>query len=190
MFQRRERSILEFMLWAVAAVLTPYSTYIIVQYGDLASFGAPLLNSLLFVAAMLCTKINTSLNEELERHIPDDETDEGEDDLSDTLEHVGGLRVLRLARTSPLRGFGMERGIIRTINGSTPESAEEANHLLRPGNNEIEWVARSGKKMTSSLVINDSDLRAQFEQIKPPAVAEPTQVAEPSQIIGEPKSSP
>ncbi|GGX92586.1 hypothetical protein GCM10007160_20110 [Litchfieldella qijiaojingensis] len=169
MFQRRERNILEIIIWSVTALLSPYSTYLIIKYGDAALIGAPLVNAVLFVAAMLCTKINTSLNDELFEGQEESASHaaDADEDIPDELIDVGGLRVLRVAKNSPLRGFGLERGIIRSINGGTPASAEEANQLLVPGNNEIVWVARSGKAMTSTIHTKEIDLKAQFEQIKP-----------------------
>ncbi|EPC03555.1 hypothetical protein L861_18645 [Litchfieldella anticariensis FP35 = DSM 16096] len=167
MFQRRERSILEFMIWSVAAVLTPYSTYVIIKYGDAVFLGAPLLNALLFIAAMLCAKINTSLDDTLFKDQETDDSDAEEAESPDEPQQVGGVRVLRLAPDSPLKGYGMERGTIRTINGGTPSSAEKANQLLVQGQNEIEWVARSGKEMRSFIYVREGDLKAQFKQIIP-----------------------
>lgn len=178
MLQRQQRKILEFMIWAVAAVLTPYSTFLLVKYGDLLFLGAPVLNALLFIAAMLCTKINSSLNEEIERQTSDADEPLSEEEMAEVHLTVGGLRVLRLASSSPLRGFGLERGIIRTINGEVPDSAEAANNLIVRGRNEIEWVSRSGKQMTSYVHTQENDLRAQFEQIKPPASPDPESAAE------------
>ncbi|MFC3286346.1 hypothetical protein [Litchfieldella rifensis] len=165
MFQRQERRILEVTVWTVAAVLAPYTTFVISKYSDTVFIGALFLNILLFAAGMLCTRINNTLDVVLE--------DEGADhrEVGDAMAletaQVGGLRVLRVAGSSPLRGQAMEKGIIRSINGGFPTSAEEANQLLVPGKNEIEWVARTGKPMTSTIFTKESDLQVQVEQITP-----------------------
>lgn len=165
MFQHQERRVLEITVWTVAAVLAPYTTFVISKYGDAVFIGVLFLNILLFAAAMLCTRINKTLNIALEEKASSHQGDDEEEAL-DTAQ-VGGLRVLRVAQSSPLRGQAMEKGIIRSINGGFPTSAEEANQLLVPGRNEIEWVARTGKTMTSTVFTKENDLQVQVEQITP-----------------------
>ncbi|WP_148253777.1 hypothetical protein [Aidingimonas lacisalsi] len=165
MLYRQERFILAILLWVAAGASAPYATYMFVRYGLIAALWSILLSLLLFVAALLCTHINDRLNATMDEE-DDSDTDTEAAGVSDA--HEAGLRILRIAQQSPLRGHVNERAIIVSINGEMPSTAAEANGLMVEGTNHIEWMGPNGKVLTSTVECHGEDIMAQFEQITPP----------------------
>lgn len=181
MLRRRHRNLLVAFAWGLALASAPYATVVVLEFDPTAQVGALISNSgfvttgmvfftaSFFLMAMLCSKFNEDMNEAtaLLSGEHDDEEDDARHDgdlLAEGQEY--GLKLLRLASDSPLRGKVMEKAIIRFINGQAPATAAEANGVLTLGANEIEWVDRLGNIKTTTFVISQKDLKVQFEQVK------------------------
>lgn len=187
---RRQRGALVVFMWAGVFLSMPFTTLVLLDHGAggapgggllpswLFLVGMLLLNVLLFISAMLCSKMNTDMSDfEKSRPKIDEGQGGGEDSLMKYWEEMNdeqqyGIRLLRMAPGSPLRGVMMERAIIRSINGLTPSTAAEANTLLTHGENEIEWQDSRGRIQTSELIVRNNDLMAQFEQVNRPVLAQ------------------
>nr|WP_163503592.1 hypothetical protein [Halomonas socia] len=163
-----ERTLLGAMLWATAALSAPITTMMILRVGGVPALSVGALGVLLFGAALLCTHINQRLDDQA-----DDENASDADDhahfADDTPLECSGLRVLRIGKGSPLKGHLIEKSVILKINGVCPATADEANHALVEGRNEIEWMGRNRKPLIAHITIqeHEHDLLAQFEQLNP-----------------------
>ncbi|WP_148253773.1 hypothetical protein [Aidingimonas lacisalsi] len=134
------------------------------RFGLVAALWSISLSVLLFATALWCTRINERLNALLEtEQMPEAE---GGSSLPEGIE--SGLKILRIAQHSPLRGHVNEKAIIVAINGEMPSTAAEANELMVEGVNDIEWMGPNGKVLTSKVECDGGDIMAQFEQITPP----------------------
>ena len=162
-----ERTLLGIVLWGAAAISAPATTMMVLQVGGLPALGMGALSVALFGAALLCTHINQQLDD----LVQDEEwTDEAwEAHFAEEPLQCSGLRVLRIGKGSPLKGHISERSVILKINGVCPATAEEANHALVEGSNEIEWMGSNRKTLVAHITTigREHDLLAQFEQLNP-----------------------
>ncbi|SDM73424.1 hypothetical protein SAMN05192555_11850 [Franzmannia pantelleriensis] len=163
----RERTLLGIVLWGAAAISAPVTTLMVLRVGGLPTLGVGALSVALFGAALLCTHINQQLDD----LVQDDELsdEEWETHFAEESLQCSGLRVLRIGEGSPLKGHISERAVILKINGVCPVTADEANHALVEGRNEIEWMGRNRKPLVAHITTqgNEHDLLAQFEQLNP-----------------------
>ncbi|MBD3896140.1 hypothetical protein IEI94_09785 [Halomonas sp. ML-15] len=162
-----ERLLLGIVLWGAAALSAPIATMMILQFGGLPALGVGALSVTLFGAALLCTHINQQLDElGLEDELSDEEW---EAHFAEEPLQCSGLRVLRIGEGSPLKGHISERSVILKINGVCPATADEANHALVEGRNEIEWMGSNRKPLMAHITTHghEHDLLAQFEQLNP-----------------------
>lgn len=185
---KRQRAVLVVCMWAGVLLSMPFTTLVLLDFGTAALSGNGLLppglflvgmvliNVLLLLSATLCAKMSTDLGDfEASRSSIGESQGSGEDSLNKYWEEINdeqqyGIRLLRMAPSSPLRGVMMERAVIRSINGLTPSTAAEANTLLVQGENKVEWQDQRGRIKTSELTVRNNDLMAQFEQVNRPVL--------------------
>ncbi|MDR5907337.1 hypothetical protein [Franzmannia qiaohouensis] len=162
-----ERTLLGALLWAAAALSAPITTMMILRGGGVPALSVGALSALLFGAALLCTHVNQRLDDQADDSASD--TDEHAHFADDAPLECSGLRVLRIGKGSPLKGHLSEKSVILKINGVCPATADEANHALIEGRNEIEWMGRNRKPLVAYITIQEHghDLLAQFEQLNP-----------------------
>ncbi|MCG7598526.1 hypothetical protein MHM84_01845 [Halomonas sp. McH1-25] len=180
MLTHKQRTLLIASAWLMALTAAPYATLVIYQYGDydpdgfLAGPGVFASGIVLFTAAILVlTLLVTKLSSELDdiekasrlasptstahnRRQRDSLLPEGRD---------SGLRLLRMAKDSPIKGKVAAKAIILSINGQQPASAAEANEALKHGDNRVEWADNKGNVHSTTFYCQKHDLKAQFEQI-------------------------
>lgn len=181
------------VIWIFAAGSAVYSTFLIMRRGIIEEiigidnvsitytsydyfviFGLLILTLGLFLLAVVCSMINDDLKNAIDYHhhvIADGDglpsrTESshqlGDDEFSDDRK---ALKILRMSRGSPLRGAVSEKAIIYHINDIPVSTASEANAALVEGNNTVQWKSPRGAVKTSKIIVNDRDLKAQFEQL-------------------------
>lgn len=172
-----ERTLLGVMLWVAAALSAPITTMLLLWGGGLLALSVGGLSVLLFGAALLCTHINQTLDDQAEDEAEHDVGEHGHF-ADDTPLECSGLRVLRIGKGSPLKGHLSEKSVILKVNGVCPATADEANHALVEGRNEVEWMGPNRKPLVAHITIHEHehDLLAQFEQLNPhPIPPSPTE---------------
>ncbi|WP_163650615.1 hypothetical protein [Modicisalibacter sp. 'Wilcox'] len=176
--------------WGFTLLLIPGAMAVIMRFDPAVYAGLP-LSRRQFVALILAFFVTafigiaflcSRLNEDLDTLMHDNELETG-DDLSrpvgggKPLKDVDllaegqqiGLRILRMAQGSPLRGKVPERAVIRTLNGGMPVTAAEANSLVKSGVNQMEWVNPQGVVNVAVFQGEGPDLKIQVQQIRRPA---------------------
>ncbi|MEC9482181.1 MAG: hypothetical protein UMU75_02495 [Halomonas sp.] len=189
MLTHRQRSLIIASAWLVTLAVAPFSTLIVHHYFTAPAthedtLGGPaFLTSGIFLftasfglLSLAMTKLSSDLDE-LEGSKRGNALAAGP--LSEQTEgllpeeYTHGLRLLRMAGDSPLRGLVMERAIILTINGKHPSTAAEANEALLKGGNRVEWSDARGQVHSVTFYCRRNDLKAQFEQINRKAIPDP-----------------
>lgn len=186
MVNRKLRRSLLIIAWVLTFASAPYTTAVVLRFDPerdtgvsvtrygFVSVGAALFTGALFVMALLYTKLNDEFEAALVTKSDEEHKARPVKEPEEELLPEGydcGLRLLRVAINSPLRGKVSEKGIILALNGHAPKTAAEANSALVTGSNEVEWVDRQGKIETTAFITRKKDLCAQFEQV-PQAVQE------------------
>ncbi|APX92789.1 hypothetical protein BWR19_07510 [Halomonas sp. 1513] len=140
----------------------------ILRGGGVPALSVGALSVLLFGAALLCTHINQRIDDQADDDTASDADEQAHFD-DDTPLECSGLRVLRIGKGSPLKGHLSEKSVILKINGVCPATADEANHALVEGHNEVEWMGSNRKPLVAHITIHEHghDLLAQFEQLNP-----------------------
>ncbi|WP_459634512.1 hypothetical protein [Halomonas sp. WWR20] len=176
------------LVWVLASISALCATFIILRYGTLklpsGTGGAYARNGYnyfiiiglagLAVTIVLLAIISSMINDDFKSAISlyhklkrDSESSRTAADRSADTQKADtklALRVLRMSYNSPLRGHISEKAVIYNINHQHVTTAAEANRALVKGPNEILWKNSQGKLQTSTIEINDNDLRAHFEQ--------------------------
>ncbi|MBZ9566626.1 hypothetical protein [Modicisalibacter tunisiensis] len=190
MLARKVRQRAVVACWSFTLLLIPGAMAVVMRFNPAVYAGLP-LSRREFVAVMLaffvmafigiaflCSKLNEDLDTVMQEN--DAESDDafsrksrGRKPIKDidllADDQDVGLRILRMAQGSPLRGKVPEWAVIRTLNGGMPSTAAEANSLVKSGSNQMEWVNPRGEVNVAVFQSGGPDLKIQVQQIRRPA---------------------
>lgn len=76
-----------------------------------------------------------------------------------------GLQLVEVGAESPLQSRLPLGAVVVSVNGTSATSLAEAESVLKPGVNELDWLDDAGKRNMAYVMVRDGKLHAEFRPV-------------------------